>query len=298
VARLLRENNVKLVRFDEGRIGVLQGDTVHDATEAIGLDLAAWPPVGMIRLIRDFERMKPKLEAAARGPGVPVGQVKLLAPIVWPHNLFAYPVNYIAHQTEMASTHRADLNGYFLKAASSISGPQDAIVLPDLPSREIHHECELALIVGKTGRHIPVERALDHVFGYSCLMDITVRGKEERVMRKSYDTFTPIGPALVTADEVGDPGNLAMKLWVNGELRQHATTRDLIVDIPNMVALASSVSTLEPGDVIATGTPEGVGPIRDGDQVTIEIERVGRMTVPVRQGSGGFNLALRREERT
>jgi 2-keto-4-pentenoate hydratase/2-oxohepta-3-ene-1,7-dioic acid hydratase in catechol pathway len=124
-----------------------------------------------------------------------------------------------------------------------------------------------------------------------------VRGKEERVMRKSYDTFTPIGPALVTADEVGDPGNLDMKLWVNDDLRQHATTRDLIVDIPNMIALASSVSTLEPGDVIATGTPEGVGPIRDGDTVTIEIERVGRMTVPVRQGQGGDNMALRKEAR-
>ena len=157
-------------------------------------------------------------------------------------------------------------------------------MLPDLPSREIHHECEVALIIGKGGRHIPVADAMDHLFGYSCLIDVTVRGKEERVMRKSYDTFTPIGPALVTADEVGDPGNLDMKLWVNDELRQHASTRDLIVDIPNMIALASSVSTLEPGDVIATGTPEGVGPIRDGDKVTIEIERVGRMTVPVRQG--------------
>jgi 2-keto-4-pentenoate hydratase/2-oxohepta-3-ene-1,7-dioic acid hydratase in catechol pathway len=121
------------------------------------------------------------------------------------------------------------------------------------------------------------------VFGYSCLMDITVRGKEERVMRKSYDTFTPLGPALVTADEVGDTGDLDMKLWVNGDLRQHASTRDLIVDVANMVALASSVATLEPGDVIATGTPEGVGPIRDGDTVTIEIERVGRMVVPVRR---------------
>jgi 2-keto-4-pentenoate hydratase/2-oxohepta-3-ene-1,7-dioic acid hydratase in catechol pathway len=288
---------VKLVRFNEGRIGVLQGDTVHDATAAIDLDLAAWPPVGMLQLIRNFASLKPKLAEAVRGHGIPLAEVKLLAPVVWPHNLFAYPVNYIAHQTEMASTHRADLNGYFLKATSSISGPQDPIVLPDLPSREIHHECELALIIGKTGRHIPVERALDHVFGYSCLMDITVRGKEERVMRKSYDTFTPIGPALVTADEVGDTGNLDMKLWVNDQLRQHATTRDLIVDIPNMVALASSVSTLEPGDVIATGTPEGVGPIRDGDKVTIEIERVGRMTVPVRQGQGGHNLALRKEEK-
>ena len=288
---------MRLVRFNEGRIGVLQGDTLHDATAAIGLDPAAWPPVGMIRLIRDFATVKPKLEQAARGAGIPVANVRLLAPIVWPHNLFAYPVNYIAHQTEMASTHRADLNGYFLKATSSISGPQDPIVLPDLPSREIHHECELALIIGKGGRHIPVEAARDHIFGYSCLMDITVRGKEERVMRKSYDTFTPIGPALVTADEVGDPGDLDMKLWVNDTLRQHASTRDLIVDIPNMVALASSVSTLEPGDVIATGTPEGVGPVRGGDTVTIEIARVGRMAVPVKQGSGGWNLAIRKEDR-
>jgi 2-keto-4-pentenoate hydratase/2-oxohepta-3-ene-1,7-dioic acid hydratase in catechol pathway len=289
---------MRLVRFNEGRIGVLQGDRVHDASAAVGLDLAAWPPVGMIRLIRDFAALRPKLEQAARSPGLPLADVKLLAPIVWPHNLFAYPVNYIAHQTEMASTHRADLNGYFLKATSSISGPHDPIVLPDLPSREIHHECELALIIGKAGRHISTGAAMDHLFGYSCLIDVTVRGKEERVMRKSYDTFTPIGPALVTPDEVGDPGNLDMKLWVNDDLRQHATTRDLIVDIPNMIALASSVSTLEPGDVIATGTPEGVGPIRDGDKVTIEIERVGRMTVPVRQGRGGDNLALRKEART
>ena len=288
---------MRLVRFNEGRIGVLQGETVHDVSAAIGLDLAAWPPVGMIQLIRNFAALRPKLEQAVRSPGLRLADVKLLAPIVWPHNLFAYPVNYIAHQTEMASTHRADLNGYFLKATSSISGPQDPIVLPDLPSREIHHECEVALIIGKGGRHIPVAKAMDHLFGYSCLIDVTVRGKEERVMRKSYDTFTPIGPALVTADEVGDPSNLDMKLWVNDDLRQHASTRDLIVDIPNMIALASSVSTLEPGDVIATGTPEGVGPIHDGDTVTIEIERVGRMTVPVRQGQGGYNLALRKEER-
>jgi 2-keto-4-pentenoate hydratase/2-oxohepta-3-ene-1,7-dioic acid hydratase in catechol pathway len=288
---------MRLVRFNEGRIGVLQGETVHDVSAAAGLDLAAWPPVGMIQLIRNFASLRPKLEQAARTPGLRLGDIKLLAPIVWPHNLFAYPVNYIAHQTEMASTHRADLNGYFLKATSSISGPSDPIVLPDLPSREIHHECEVALIIGKGGRHIPVAEAMDHLFGYSCLIDVTVRGKEERVMRKSYDTFTPIGPALVTADEVGDPSNLDMKLWVNDDLRQHASTRDLIVDIPNMIALASSVSTLEPGDVIATGTPEGVGPIRDGDTVTIEIERVGRMTVPVRQGQGGDNLALRKEAR-
>ena len=113
-------------------------------------------------------------------------------------------------------------------------------------------------------------------------------------MRKSYETFTPLGPALVTADEVGDPSNLDLKLWVNDELRQHASTRDFIVDVPNMVSMAASAATLYPGDVIATGTPAGVGPIKDGDTVTIEIERVGRMAVPVEQERGGNNLAMRK----
>jgi 2-keto-4-pentenoate hydratase/2-oxohepta-3-ene-1,7-dioic acid hydratase in catechol pathway len=113
-------------------------------------------------------------------------------------------------------------------------------------------------------------------------------------MRKSYDTFCPIGPALATADEVGDPRNLEMKLWVNEELRQHANTRDIILDVPNMISMASSVTTLYPGDIIASGTPAGVGLIKPGDQVTIEIERVGRMTVLVEQGTGGDNLAIRK----
>jgi 2-keto-4-pentenoate hydratase/2-oxohepta-3-ene-1,7-dioic acid hydratase in catechol pathway len=135
------------------------------------------------------------------------------------------------------------------------------------------------------------------VFGYVCLIDVTIRGKEDRVMRKSYDTFTPIGPAIVTRDEVGDARALNLRLWVNGELRQDANTRDLILDVPNMVAMASSVATLYPGDIIASGTPAGVGPIKAGDQVTIEIERVGRMSVLVEQGHGGGNLAIRGQKR-
>jgi 2-keto-4-pentenoate hydratase/2-oxohepta-3-ene-1,7-dioic acid hydratase in catechol pathway len=115
-------------------------------------------------------------------------------------------------------------------------------------------------------------------------------------MRKSYDTFTPIGPAIVTKDEVGDASSLGMKLWVNDQLKQDANTRDLLVDIPNMITLAASVLTLEPGDIIATGTPAGVGPIRAGDIVKIEIERVGRMEIPVVQGAGGFNLAIKKEQ--
>ncbi len=199
----------------------------------------------------------------------------------WPNKVIAYPTNYRDHAAEMASTTRADLQGYFLKANSSLSGPNDPIELPDVPGREVHHECEIAVVIGRQGRQIPIARAIDHVFGYSCLLDITIRGKEERVMRKSFDTFTPVGPWIVTADEIPDPADIRMRLWVNGEKRQEATTKDLIVDIAQMIALASSASTLYPGDIIATGTPAGVGPIRDGDRVTIEVDHVGRMSVPV-----------------
>jgi 2-keto-4-pentenoate hydratase/2-oxohepta-3-ene-1,7-dioic acid hydratase in catechol pathway len=119
-----------------------------------------------------------------------------------------------------------------------------------------------------------------------------VRGKEERVMRKSYETFTPVGPWIVTADEVPDPSNIDMRLWVNGQLRQSANTRDLIVDIPLMIEVASSATTLYPGDIICTGTPAGVDRIVDGDTVTIEIDHVGRMDVKVVQGRYGRNVVF------
>jgi 2-keto-4-pentenoate hydratase/2-oxohepta-3-ene-1,7-dioic acid hydratase in catechol pathway len=285
---------MKFVRYNGGQIGVLRDGLVHDVTVAIGIDAAAWPPVSMVQLIKNFDALLPKVRAALTATGVPISEVHLEAPILWPNKLLAYPVNYAAHGEERNVTLRADTNGFFLKANSSLSGPVDPIMLPDLPGREIHHECELAIIIGKTGRQIEPSEALDYVFGYSCLIDVTLRGKEDRVMRKSYDTFTPIGPAIVTSDEVGDPSALDLKLWVNSELRQHANTRDLILDVPGMIAMASSVATLYPGDVIASGTPAGVGPIKCGDFVTIEIERVGRMSVAVEQGKGGNNLAVRK----
>jgi 2-keto-4-pentenoate hydratase/2-oxohepta-3-ene-1,7-dioic acid hydratase in catechol pathway len=285
---------MKLVRFDGGRIGVLRDDSIYDATDAVGLDPRVWPPIGMTQFIKNFDSLRPKLETVVKSPGIPLSKTRLDAPIVWPNKLIAYPVNFVEHGIERNVALRADVNGFFLKANSSLSGPQDPIVLPDLPDREIHHECELGIIIGKTARNVSPEDAFACIFGYVCLVDVTVRGKEDRVMRKSYDTFCPVGPAIVTADEVGDPSALDLKLWVNDELRQHANTRDLIVDVPNMVSMASSVTTLYPGDVIASGTPAGVGPIRAGDTVTIEVERVGRMTLSVAQGVGGYNMAMRK----
>ena len=136
---------MRIVRFNGGRIGVLSDGHVFDATDTIGLDTAEWPPVGMVRMIRGFDALRPRLQSLLQGHGLPVEQVKLDVPILWPNKLIAYPVNYLAHAEEMKSTNRADITGFFLKAPSSLSGPQDPIVLPDLPSREIHHECELAI---------------------------------------------------------------------------------------------------------------------------------------------------------
>jgi 2-keto-4-pentenoate hydratase/2-oxohepta-3-ene-1,7-dioic acid hydratase in catechol pathway len=284
---------MKLIRFNGGRIGVVHNERVFDVTEAVGGDPGAWPPTGICRVIRDFAQLQPAIRAAVEtGAALPLASVKLETPVPWPNKLMAYPVNYHDHAKEMASRGLANIQGYFLKSNSSLCGPADVIELPALEGREIHHECEIALVIGKEGRGIPQERAMEHVFGFACLLDMTVRGKEERVFRKSYDTFTPVGPWIVTADEVPDPADMNMKLWVNDELRQQANTRDLIVNMPQMVSIASSASTLYPGDLIATGTPAGVGPVRDGDVVTIEVEHVGRMAIRVVQGTRGANVVF------
>jgi 2-keto-4-pentenoate hydratase/2-oxohepta-3-ene-1,7-dioic acid hydratase in catechol pathway len=273
---------MKLFRFDGGRIGVTAEGRSWDITDALGVDTAAWPPVQMVQLIADFRRRMDGITRHAKAREVDFAALRLEVPIEWPNKLLAYPVNYVKHGEEMKSTNRADRNGFFLKANSSLSGPRDPIVLPDLPGREIHHECELGIVIGKQGKNIPGSKALEYVFGYACLIDMVVRGTEERVMRKSYDSFCPFGPWIVTADEVPDPANLQARLWVNDVLKQDANTRDLIVDIPQMIEIASRVATLYPGDIIATGTPEGVGPVQRGDRVRIAIEQVGEMTLDVR----------------
>lgn len=287
------QHNMKLVRFDGWRIGVTNGTKLVDVSSLCGASASDWPPVSMNRLIRDFSGLRADLEKRLQQePGIQLADVHLETPVPWPNKLMAYPVNYHDHAKEMASRGLANIQGYFLKANSSLSGASDVIELPALPGREIHHECEIALVIGKECRDVSVADAMDNVFGFACLMDMTVRGKEERVFRKSYDTFTPVGPWIVTADEVPDFANINMKLWVNDELRQQANTRDLIVDMPNMVSIASSASTLYPGDLIATGTPAGVGPVRDGDIVTIEVENVGRMEIRVVQGTKGANIVF------
>jgi 2-keto-4-pentenoate hydratase/2-oxohepta-3-ene-1,7-dioic acid hydratase in catechol pathway len=273
---------MKLFRFNGGRIGLTQEGVSYDITDALGIDTQAWPPVQMVQLIAKFDERIKGIEKHAKTRRIDLAEARLEVPIEWPNKLLAFPVNYVKHGLEMKSVNRADLNGFFLKANSSLSGPNDAIVLPDLPGREIHHECELGIVIGQGGRNIKQEDAYKHVFGYACLIDMVVRGKEERVMRKSYDTFCPFGPWITTADEVPDPGNLQTRLWVNDQIRQDANTRDLIVNIPEMIETCSRVATLYPGDIIAAGTPEGVGPVQRGDRVRIAIDHIGEMTLDVR----------------
>jgi 2-keto-4-pentenoate hydratase/2-oxohepta-3-ene-1,7-dioic acid hydratase in catechol pathway len=289
---------MKLASFGGGRIGVVVDDRLVDVSAASAVSADFWPPVGMVKLIADFDRAKPQLEALARsGTSTSLASADLECPILWPNKVIAFPANYHAHVEEMKtgtgliSKFKADGQGFFLKSNSSLSGPRDPIALPNVGGRQVHHECELAVIIGKGGRMISREDAMDHVFGYSCLLDIVVRGQEERVMRKSYDTFCPLGPYIVTRDEVPRFDDIDLRLEVNGEVRQKANTRDLIVDIPDMIRMASSVMTLYPGDIIASGTPSGVGPLKGGDKVTIVISHVGSMTLDVVQSeSGGHEL--------
>lgn len=279
---------MRLARFNGGRIGVCLGDEIADVTALCGVDPDEWPAVGPLRLIRDFAVLRPRIEAGlASAPRIALAQVRLEAPVPWPNKVIAYPVNYHAHGREMQANYRATNQGFFLKPSSSVSGPNDAVELPQVPGREVHHESELGIVIGKQVRGLARENWREAVFGYVCLLDMVVRGREERVFRKAYDTFCPTGPWIVTADELPDPTALDMKLWVNDELRQSANTRDLVLDIPGMIATASAVMTLYPGDIIATGTPEGVGPVGAGDTIRITIEGIGEMRVPVVQGDQG-----------
>jgi 2-keto-4-pentenoate hydratase/2-oxohepta-3-ene-1,7-dioic acid hydratase in catechol pathway len=280
---------MKIARFGGGRIGIIVDDQIVDVSGVCGVIPGEWPPVGINRVISSFDVLRPRIEEAMRGERVPLNSVRLEPPITWPRNLLALPNNFADHSAEMSGRAyavggnlSAELAGFFMKAPSSIVGPNDAIVLPDLPGREIHYECELATIIGKRATNVLAADANDYIFGYACLIDVTMRGKEERVMRKSFSSFTPLGPWITTADEVGPTGDIELRLWVNGVSRQNAFARDMIVGIAESVELCSAVMTLEPGDVIASGTMAGVGPLSAGDEVRIAIDRVGSMTLPVR----------------
>lgn len=276
---------MKLAVFDDLRLGVVRDDAaLVDVTGALPQWDNGYAANWWLRLCHDFAALRPRLErAAAEGQPIPLERVRLRAPVLNPSKIIAAASNYGAHREEMRGRFAPPGSwlgefDVFLKAPSSIIGPGDTIVLPEVGDREIHHESELAFVIGRGGKDIPVERALDHVLGYTILIDVTVRGEGDRSRRKSYDTFTPIGPYLVTADEIGDPHALRIELWVNDQKRQDVNSGEMLVKIPEMIAYASRVMTLCPGDVFTTGSPAGVGQIHDGDTLVTQISRIGRMT--------------------
>jgi len=286
---------MKIASFNDYRIGLVEGDQLRDITSVVPAALDEMPGQRLNWLIRHWDGIKAQLETVReRAPTLALDSVSLLAATPCPGHVFAAPANYQKHIGELGSKavtkkgRSAREQGFFLKAPASVVGEGGVIVLPKGSARRFDHESELAVIIGKGGRDIPREKAMEHVFGYACLIDATMRiekdvAEEERSMRKSFEGFTPVGPYIVTADEVSDPSNLSNRLWVNDELRQQANTREMIVGIEELIELISSVLPLSPGDVIATGTPEGVGPFEPGDTVTIEIEQVGRMRVVVQE---------------
>lgn len=273
---------MKLVLHNGGKLGVVRDGKVVDVSSIFAGRDIRFPLTQMHFAIEEFATLKPVLQKlAAENPGVPLDKVRLEAPMPSPTKVIGAFSNYKRHTVEMRGAGAVQAKpDILLKAPSSIVGPADAIVLPAI-DRPIHHEPELTVVIGKKARNLTVENAFSAVFGYTTLLDITVREDGDRSRRKSYDTFTPIGPMIVTADEVPDPQDVGIKLWVNDELRQDARTSDMTFGIAQIIAYTSSVMTLYPGDVIATGTPEGVGPIKAGDTVTIDIEHVGRMAIPV-----------------
>ncbi|WP_327725510.1 fumarylacetoacetate hydrolase family protein [Streptomyces europaeiscabiei] len=270
---------MRFALFDDGRLGVVDHDDLVDITDALGDDaphsggaLHAW-----IEAHAAGRTPRPSLDTAPRSS---LATARLQAPLPRPGKIVAAPVNYRDHQTEMEyTTSIADL-GVFLKANSSVIGPGQDIRLP-YSDKRTDQEGELGVVIGRTASHVPVEEALSYVFGYTCVLDITVRSGEDRSTRKSFDTFTPLGPWVVTADEVPDPDRLDLRCDVGGVTRQRVSTADLIFGVGELIAYTSSVMTLYPGDVIATGTPAGVGPLSHGDRVVVEIERIGRLEVGV-----------------
>ena len=285
---------MKLCRFDDHRLGLIEADQVRDVTAALDVLPAYRYP------LPSFDPMIPNLDAvrwrvtaiAAEAPAVPLHSITLLSPVANPGKIVCAPVNYQKHLEEVrdnAALHHGNLAttapihaaGLFLKASSALVGPGQGIALRKVDRRN-DHEVELAVVIGKRANTVSPSDAYSYVAGYAIGLDITIRGPEERSLRKSPDSYAVLGPWLVTPDEIPNPGALDLRIAVNGEQRQHSNTKYLILGVPELIAYASSFYTLNPGDVIITGTPEGVSPIQPGDVITACIERIGSMDVQVR----------------
>jgi 2-keto-4-pentenoate hydratase/2-oxohepta-3-ene-1,7-dioic acid hydratase in catechol pathway len=275
---------MKLMYFDDFRLGVVKGDAVVDVSKLVKDIPHTGPQELMSGLIERFAKYKAKLQkAAAAGKGVPLKKVRIRPPLPRPHNVDCMAVNYMEDGTR---TEPAPINA-FHKSPSGIIGDGDTLVLPDVPATIFEGEAEMALVIGKRASKVPAAKAMSHIFGYVNFIDGSARGLPPSgntfYQMKSRDTFAPMGPYIVTADEIADPHRLQVRLWVNGTLMQNFNTSDMAHKIPRCIEWVSSIHTLEPGDVLATGTNHrGLNPFQDGDRVELEVEGLGRLRIKVR----------------
>jgi 2-keto-4-pentenoate hydratase/2-oxohepta-3-ene-1,7-dioic acid hydratase in catechol pathway len=266
--------------FDDFQPGVLREGRVHSIAPLVADAGAHTPQEALEYIIANDRLLRPSIEElVARGDGLEVASVRLRPPVPRPAQLLCAFANY----AEDGARNEVPLD-LFLKSPASVIGPGDIVELPPVAATIFHHEAELACVIGRRASKVSAGAAMDCVFGYLPFIDVSARGTGGRTMfqGKSYDTFGPLGPALVTADEVPDPHALRVQLSVSGQPRQDYNTSDMANKLPQLIEFASHVVTLEPGDVIATGTNhQGLGPLQDGDEVELTIERLGTLCVRV-----------------
>lgn len=289
---------MRLCRFDNDRLGLIENDVVCDVTAATEvIESRRWPLPPGDPLVANLAALTARInKLAPESRRMPLRHVALLSPITSPTKIMAAPANYRLHvEVDVkdpainAGVHLRQLEGVerpveklglFLKASSSLIGPADGVRVI-WPERRTDYEVELVVVIGKAGRNIAAGDAMAHIAGYCVGLDMTVRGAEDRSFRKSADSYTVIGPWLTTADEIADPHDLTLWLTLNGKERQRSSTAAMTVAIPRLIEIASAVYTLYPGDLLFTGTPEGVGAVSAGDTIAAGCEGLGEFTVAV-----------------
>ncbi|MCH7984255.1 MAG: fumarylacetoacetate hydrolase family protein [Chloroflexi bacterium] len=274
---------MKLLFFDDFRLGVLKGDNVVDVSDVVDGIPHVHPQHLMGGLIENFEDYRQKLnDAVSSSGGVPLAGVRLRPPLPKPTNIDCMAVNYMEDGTR---DEPAPIN-VFQKSPHAIIGPGDTMVLPDVPATIFEGEAELAIVIGKMATNVAAADAADYIFGYTNFIDGSARGLGGASVfhaMKSRDTFAPIGPYIVTADEVPNPQNLQIRLWNNGELKQNFNSDDMAHKIGRCVEYITSIHTLEPGDIVATGTNHrGLNSFQDGDVIELECEGLGRLSIKIK----------------
>jgi 2-keto-4-pentenoate hydratase/2-oxohepta-3-ene-1,7-dioic acid hydratase in catechol pathway len=271
---------MKLLFFDDYKLGVLKGNDVVDVSGVVA-DIPHLQSQDLIKgLIERWDSYKGKLESAvASGSGKPLSSVRIRAPLPKPATVACMAVNYLENHT---MPEPAPINA-FLKSGHCVVGDGDTMVLPDVAATVFEGEAELAVVIGKRADKVSRGDAMSYVFGYTNFIDGSARGFPPFYQMKSRATFAPIGPFIVTADEVPNPHNLSIKLWNNGKLMQDFNTDDMGNDIPRCIEFITATHPLDAGDILATGTNHrGLHPFMDGDKVELEVEGMGRLHIDVR----------------